>query len=115
MADHFTALLDDLEDAAFRRRLGEFRKARADVDWVEKFWRDHRAAPRAAATLNKLTAELQMMAKAMEVQVAARPTPRQQFDRVHSAFRESVTAGRLTGIQAAMIESRLHHLAAGLR
>jgi hypothetical protein len=108
--NNFTALLDELEDASFRRRLGEFRKATADADWVREFWRDHRAAPRHDAALRKLNSELEVLAKAQ--QVAARPTPRQQFDRVHTAFRESVAAGRLTAVQAALIESRLHHAAA---
>jgi hypothetical protein len=108
----FSMLLDELEEESFRRRLGEFRKATGNADWAAQFWREHRAAPRHNAAMGKLNAELEVMAKAQ--QVAARPTPRQQFDRIHAAFRASVAAGRLTGIQAAMIEARLHHTARGI-
>jgi hypothetical protein len=109
----FSALLDELEEESFRRRLGELRKATGDADWVKRFWSERRAAPRHDAAIGKLSAQLEVMAKAQ--QIAARPTPRQQFDQVHAAFRESVAAGRLTGVQAARIEAGLHRVERGLR
>jgi hypothetical protein len=109
--DNFTALLDELEEASFHRRLGEMRKA-TSADWVAEFWREHRAAPQPDPALGKLNADVAQMAKAQTVHAASRPeTRRQHIERARSLVMGAVAAGNLTALQASRAEAQLHRLA----
>jgi len=110
--DHFSALLDDLEGAAFRRRIDEMRKAPLADPMVQlaAVARRGRAIPR--VDFSAIDADLAVMAKAQVVHEAARPeTRRQHIERAHALVRGAVAAGNLTALQTARAEAHLHRLA----
>jgi hypothetical protein len=110
--DHFTALLDDLEGASFRRKTDALRKAILADPMVQlaAVARRGRAIPR--VDFGVLEADLAVMAKAQTVQAASRPeTRREHIDRAYALVRGAVAAGNLTALQTARAEARLHRLA----
>jgi hypothetical protein len=110
--DHFSALLDDLEGASFRRRIDEMRKATLADPMVQlaAVARRGRAIPR--VDFRGLEADVEGMAKAQTVQAASRPQTRQRhFDAAYALFRESAAAGRLTALETARFEAGFHRLA----